>query len=133
MNDRKAYKALIDGLVSLRPSVHAQRVRQGVWHREPPPDQVKFNEVLGRLPKADRDVLAEIVQKAADAAVHDSLVFMLDHGYQFTREGQPVAQQPFDTDPHFDFMARIAGTPWPDESPPGPPKKKGGKRPKGRK
>lgn len=124
MNDREAYKALIDGLVSLRPSVHAERVKKGVWHREPPPDQVKFNEVLARLSAADRNVLAEIVQQAADASVHNALVFMLDHECRFTHEGEPVAEQPFDTDAHFDFMARIAGTPWPDETPPTTKKKK---------
>lgn len=131
MNDREAYKALIDGLVALRPSVHATRVQKGVWHREPPPDQVKFNEVLARLSSADRGVITEIVQQAADASVHDAFVFMRDHGYEFTHEGQPVAQQPFDTDAHFDFMARIAGTPWPYEAPP-PAKAKKKEKPKKR-
>mgnify|MGYP000302160165 CR=1 FL=1 len=119
-SDPATYKSLIDGLVALRPSVLANRARAGVWHRQPPPDQVKFNELLAGLSKQQRDLVAEIVQQAADGAVHDALVYMTDRGYGFTHGGAPLPESPFDTEIYFDYMARIAGTSWPDDHAPGP-------------
>ena len=112
----RLYKAFIDGLVEMRESVLATRIRSGIWHCEPPPEQVKYNHVLSELSPAQRELIAEIVQEAADSAIHDVLVLMTDNGFELAKDKIRLAIEPFDTESYFDFTARCAGDPWPDEA-----------------
>jgi hypothetical protein len=81
-----------------------------VWNAnatsETMPDQHAINALLGRLPKADRRVLAELLRKQFIAGVHTVLVTLheaelepFDKGYEGT--------------PFHDFVGRLAGWKWP--------------------
>jgi hypothetical protein len=109
------YKLLIDRLVAIRPSVLARRVRDGVWHQHPPPEQVKFNRVLAELTPGQREVVAEMVQEARDGGIHDTLAVLTDGQYRLSHDGVKLAWEPFDTEMYFDWTARCAGDTWPDE------------------
>ena len=111
----RLYKEFIDALVKIGESVHARRVREGVWHRQPPKEQVKYNQLLKKLPQADRDLIADIVQKAADSAIHDVLVMMTDQDYHMSKGRTRLAVEPFDNTSFQDFVARREGWAWPDE------------------
>ena len=116
MNDEVAeYKLFIDGLVKLRHCVLAQRVREGVWNSEPPPDQVKYNKLLSDLTPEQRDLIAEIIQSTRDGGIHDVLVFMTDKKYRLWKGNIQLALEPFGTEMYFDFIARRDGRQWPDE------------------
>ncbi len=109
------YKQFIDGLAKRRNAVEAQRIREGVWHREPPPDQVKYNELLAGLSQDERELVAQLVQAARDGGMHDVLAFMTEGGYRLSQNGAELAWEPFGTEMYFDLGARAAGQSWPDE------------------
>lgn len=115
MNDPVSeYKRFIDGLVATRDSDVARRVREGVW-RPRTSDPLKFSEVLAKLSVEQREVIGEIVQGAADAAIQDVLVFLADQGFGLSRGGVEVAERPFGTELGHDFAARRDGAEWPDQ------------------
>jgi uncharacterized protein DUF6547 len=117
------YKTFIDALVKLRPSVSARRVQEGVWHREPPPDQVKFNKLLSELSPGQREIVAEIAQGARDSGIHDVLVYLTDQinlrGLRLVRNGVEFPVEPFGTEMYYDWVCRREGDEWPegDQSP----------------
>ncbi len=109
-----AYRVFIDGLVQISESVGSRRVLRGFWHPEPPPDQVKFNELLQALPQEQRAVLAELLQKERTGAIHDVLCYIQENEYKLTApSNESFSESPFGTDLHFDYVARLAGDPWP--------------------
>lgn len=114
----ESYKALIDALVRLRPSVEARRVRDGIWHRDPPDDQVKFNRLLRELTPEQREVVAEIAQGARDGGIHDTLVYLNDeinlNNLRLTKSGVELPVEPFGTELYYDWVSRCAGDEWPD-------------------
>ncbi len=124
------YQEFVDSLVRRRESVEARRVREGVWHKEPHPDQardselltsvlqeqVKYNELLAGLSQDQRELIAEIVQHARDSSFHDVLVLMTDKDYRLTRNGVELAFEPYGTPSFYDFVARRDGTPWPTKT-----------------
>ena len=115
-NKLKNYKKFIDGLVKIRKSVAASRFRNGVWHREPPPEQVKYNELLKTLTEQQRLLIADIIQGAADSAIHDVLVYLTDNEYRISKNKKLLPEEPFETSLHWDFVCRMEGDEWPDES-----------------
>ena len=108
------YKQFIDAMVDISPSVAADRVRSGVWHPEPPPDQVRYNQLLKEFTSEQRELVARIIQEAADSAVHDVLVRLHDDNYQLSKDGVNLAVEPFDTEPFYDYVCRRAGDDWPE-------------------
>ncbi len=108
------YVRFIDGLVGIRDANTAALVRQGVWHPQRASDDLKVPELLGRLSAQERNVIAEIIQGAADTAIHDVLVFMSNQGYQLTRDGVELPHKPFSREAAKDFVARKQGEAWPD-------------------
>ncbi len=116
MNDPiTEYKSFIDGLVGIRRSIGAGRVRSGEWQKHPPADQAKYNALLASLSQERREVLAEMVQHERDAAIHDVLVFMTDRKYRIQSGDTQLAVEPFYTEMYYDFVARCSGDTWPDE------------------
>lgn len=111
------YKSFIEGLISCRAPVEVTRIRNGSWHRSPPPDQVRFNEILGRLSPQDRETLAELCQSACDSVLHDVLVYIGEQGFHLSKDGVSLPVEPFGTGPNWDYLERVAGEPWPDERP----------------
>jgi hypothetical protein len=111
------YKDVIDGLVRIRRSVLGQWARGDGWPNTP--DNTKINQLLSELSPAQREVLAEIVQRARDGGIHDTLVYLNDEaairGLRLVRDGVEVAVQPFDTDMYYDWTARTEGDAWPEE------------------
>lgn len=63
--------------------------------------------------------MAEIIQRARDGGIHDTLVSLNDEaairGLRFVRDGVELAVQPFDTEMYYDWMARVEGHAWWDE------------------
>jgi hypothetical protein len=114
----QAYKQFVDGLVQQRPSIEARRAREGVWHRDPPPDQVKFNELLRSLSPEQRETLAEMLQKTRDGGIHDTLVYLTDEfhgsGLRLSYPGIELPVEPFGTEMYYDWVARMAGDEWPE-------------------
>jgi len=111
----ETYKVFINGLVEIRESVLAKRFKRGVWHPEPPPDQVKYNKLLNSLTEEQRFLLAEIIQQSADNAIHDVLVYFSDNEYRIYKNKKPLPEEPFDTSLNYDFVCRLEGDEWPDE------------------
>jgi hypothetical protein len=111
----KNYKKFIDGIVSIRESVLAVRFKKGVWHPEPPPEQVKYNELLSSLSEEQRYLLAEIIQQSADSAIHDVLVYLTDNEYRIYKNEKPLPIEPFGTSLNYDFVCRREGDGWPDD------------------
>jgi hypothetical protein len=109
------YKRFIDRLVGRVLSVEGRRIRSGVWHPEPPPDQHKYNELLRSLSADQRELVAQLVDGARSGGMHDVLVQLTDGDYRLSRKGVELAQEPFGTEVYFDFVARSAGDAWPDE------------------
>ncbi len=110
------YKVFIDGLVKLRGSVLARRFREGVWHCEQPPDQVKYNELLATLSQQQRDLIADILDNERSGSIHDVLVFITDRKYRVFKDETMLAVEPFGMESFFDYVARSMGDSWPDEA-----------------
>jgi hypothetical protein len=114
------YRQLVDSLVELRPAVAANRARSGVWHREPPDaQQERFNQLLASLSEEQCTSLAEMLQIVRDGGIHDTLAFLNDHiNLRDLRLVYPDSQlpvEPYGTEMHYDWTARVAGHPWPGE------------------
>ena len=55
-----------------------------------------------------------MLQDEHDAGVHETLTYL--EPYSLSRDGVPLAFEPFDTEMHYDFVARRDGATWPDET-----------------
>ena len=111
-----AYRDLIDALVAScrhgQGQIGPSRVRAGLWNANASSvddggEQSRVNDLLSRMPLADREVLAGMLSEAFVSGVHESLVVLHEAGLEpFTDgvEGSPFA----------DFAGRLAGWNWPE-------------------
>lgn len=115
MADLEFYCQFMDDLVSdLSESIAARRFLAGVWHREPPPDQEKYNRLLNSLTEEQRSILAELFREERTAGIHDLLVYLEERELTIQGAGGSFCGSPFGTGMHFDYVARLAGDEWPD-------------------
>jgi hypothetical protein len=117
MNALAIYKTFIDGLVKRREGVLAQWVRTKGW--PDPPGNREINKLLSKLTPEEKEVVAKIVQQAREGGIHDTLVFVNDrvnlNGLRISENSVEMAIEPYGTELYFDWVARCAGDPWPDD------------------
>ena len=107
------YKQLIDALVATSPAAYASWVRSGKYPNVPGNEDI--NALLAGLTDEQREVVARMMQQAKVGGIHDAIVVVLDDGgYQVSKTGIELPYQPFGTESHFDFIARLAGQEWPE-------------------
>ena len=111
------YKALLDALVATSPAPDAIWVRNGSYPDIP--DNQDINALLASLTVAQRDIVARMMQEAKVGGIHDAVVALLDDGgYRLSRDGVELPYQPFGTESHFDYIARLNGQEWPEADEP---------------
>ena len=112
----KAYRDLIDALVhSCRDGqgqIGPRRVRAGLWNAnadivDDGGQQAQINELLSRMPLADREVLAGMLGEAFVSGVHETLVVCHEAGVEPFTDGVEGA-------PFLDFTGRLDGWEWPE-------------------
>ena len=106
----EAYKSFIDDVVAIKESVKSTWVSNGSYPDVPA--NKKRNEVLSSLSKEQRIEMAKIVQEANESGVHDLLALINDNA-AIEYKGVKLPKEPFDTELHFDFVARSEGDSWP--------------------
>lgn len=105
------YKALIDALVAVSPDAAATWVRNGSYPDVP--DNEDINALLAPLTDEQRQIIARMIQEAKVGGIHDAVVVLLDDGgYRVSRDGIELPYQPFGTESHFDYIARLDGPDW---------------------
>jgi hypothetical protein len=118
VNDRAAYRALIDELVhSCRDGqgqIGARRVRAGIWNANADdpsldiPDQRAINDLLRRLSADDREVLAAMLTQEFESGVHETLVVLHE-------QGVPPFEDGYEGAPFLDFVGRLVDWEWPED------------------
>jgi uncharacterized protein DUF6547 len=107
-HEDRAYRDIIDGLVKAcregQGQVGPRRAHAGVWNANATatelPDQHEVNLLLGRMPNADRTILARILQEAFESGVHSALVTLHEAGLApFDRA--------YEGSPFHDFVGRL--------------------------
>ena len=124
MTDRTPYRAFIDGLVEVsRLNVEADQIRaNGHAERTNTRDLPLSAEEQARkalllsLDRNGREIIARMLESERQAAIHDVLAH-LDWAVAADRLALGAAGVSFaDTAEdsfHYDFIARVAGDPWP--------------------
>ena len=62
------------------------------------------------------NLLSEFILTERRDAIHDVLVNLTETEIDLYVEGEKLAHEPFGTECYFDFIARVEGDPWPDET-----------------
>ena len=111
------YKQTVDGLAQLHKGVHRLWVKERGWPDLP--ENKAINEFLSRLGDDEKDILADLLERARDGGIHDTLVYLNDRmaidGMRLVQDGVEMAHQPFDTELYYDWTCRREGDDWPDE------------------
>jgi hypothetical protein len=113
-DEDRAYRDLIDRLVhdcrAGQGQIAAHRARTGLWNQnataEDIPDQHEVNVLFARLPRADREVLARLLEQEFVSGVHAALVAL--HEAQL-----PPFDKAYEGTPFHDFMGRLVDWDWP--------------------
>ena len=113
-----AYHDFVDALVARTECVLASRVRSGqVWPETS--SLSKYNSLLEGLASAQREQVAELLQKAREGGIHDVLVELSERshsvGLRIVQAGAELAHEPHGTELYFDWAARCSGEAWPHE------------------
>jgi hypothetical protein len=111
----QSYRDIIDRLVREcrdgQGQLDARRVRAGVWNANAGPgfieDQHEVNQLLARMPGADREIVARILAEEFVAGVHTALVALREADLEPFEDG-------YEGTPFHDFMGRLDGWPWPE-------------------
>lgn len=113
----KEYQTFVDDIVDLNSSVQSKWVL-GNGYPETPENE-KSNELLSALSVEQRHVLADMLQKAMDSGIHDTLAYlneqMLSGKLQIIKGSMKLPVEPYGTELHFDWVARSAGDEWPEK------------------
>jgi hypothetical protein len=129
MNDESLveYRAFIDGLVVLRPSVESKRMQEAMYYPIHPTSadseggpgpfraQIQFNQLLDTLTIDQRAFIAQLLQSARDSGIHDVLVYLTDNHYDIIHNDIKLAREPYGTENYYDFTCRVEGDSWPDQ------------------
>ena len=128
------YKKFIDGLLQRLPSAEAARMRKKILYGIPSSeiqqrDQRRgytesvatyerfkqYNAFLERLSDEDRAMTADLLQGEKEAGMAEVLALLADGQYRLVQDNTTLPFEPFDTPYYYDFTARVARDPWPDE------------------
>lgn len=111
------YKEFITGLVQRQPSVTARAIREQ-GHLHPPEQNEEINRLLAQLSPEQKDIVAQLVQRARDGGIHDTLAYLTDevnlNGLRLSRNGVELAIEPYGTERYIDWVSRLAGNDWPE-------------------
>jgi hypothetical protein len=113
----RVYRDLIDRLVhdcrKGQGQIAARRARAGLWNQnatpEDLPDQHEVDALLARLPSADREVLARVLEEEFVSGVHAALVAL--HEARL-----PPFDKAYEGTPFHDFIGRLSDWGWPASS-----------------
>jgi hypothetical protein len=107
------YKELIDALVAASQAADATWAKNGSYLDIP--DNKDINALLASLTTEQRAIIARMIQQAKVGGIHDAVVELLDDGgYRVSQDGVELPYQPFGTESHFDYIARLHGQEWPE-------------------
>lgn len=110
------YRDVIDALVENcrtgQGQIGPDRARKGLWNRnataESMPGQYRFNELLARLPREDRNIIAEMLAQEYVSGAFAALSVLNDFQVAPFEEGYEGAA-------YNDFVGRMDDWPWPEE------------------
>jgi hypothetical protein len=102
--------------VSRRGSIAAEKISKGeLWL--PTADKAKFNELVKTLSSTQLTLISELLQSERDGGFHDALAVFSElmnlGNLRFSVGGDILPHEPYGTELHFDWTARIEGEPWP--------------------
>ena len=117
MNKRlKLYREFIDDLTKIRNGVLHIWVTKTGWPKLPEND--KYNNLLDKLNKDEKTILAEMIQQSRDGGIHDTLVYLSEqinlNNLRLSKEDTEFAIEPYGTELFWDWTARCDGSDWPD-------------------
>ena len=113
--DIEEYKSFIDALVGIKSSAAAQWVTGKGFPDVPGNEQI--NQLLSSLTSQQKEILASMLQGAKEAGIHDTLAYLNEQmsfgNIVIIKNGVSLPVEPFDTELHFDWVARSEGDEWP--------------------
>jgi hypothetical protein len=113
-----AYRKFVDKLVARREGVLPRWIKEKGWPRLA--ENEKINSFLSTLTPDLKDVVVEIARTARDGGIHDTLVQIQEQmdldGLRLFVDGVELPVSPYGTELFFDWVARAAGEPWPDQN-----------------
>lgn len=120
MSDRQMgldyYKRIIDGLVRIRADVDARRLRERAGFPERPENEA-INQMLSQASESQINVLMDLIQRARDGGIHDTLAFLGDemklNGLRLVQNGVELPVDPFGSELYYDWVCRCEGDTWP--------------------
>jgi hypothetical protein len=109
------YRDVIDTLVEVckrgQGQIGAERVREGVWNEaatpEFAPEQHRYNLLLSRLSREDRDTLAEMLAAEVVTGVFETLKTLGEFEIVPFSDG-------YEGEAYHDFVGRLADWEWPE-------------------
>lgn len=112
----RLYRDFIDRLVNVchegQGQIGARRVRAGLWNANATPevhaDQHQINALLGRMSKADREVLAAMLSGEVELGVFEALKALEEFGVAPFETG-------YEGSAFNDFVGRLHGWAWPEK------------------
>lgn len=119
------YQQFIDALVRQAPDVTAKAISDGGWHRwatgrpHSSVDYVQMHQILASLNDEQRKIITDFIQQARVGGIHDVLAYLTDEihcrGLSISRNGQPLAVEPYGSEMYYDFICRLNSDKWPEE------------------
>lgn len=105
---------MIDSLVEMCQSgqgqIGARRAKDGIWNRNATsdfiPHQFEINQLLARMPAADREILARMLAHEVELGVFETLKVLEEYAVEPFQDGYEGS--PFD-----DFIGRLSDWKWP--------------------
>ena len=110
------YKKFIDGLIKYRESIEVKWVRSHGYPNTK--ENKKINILLNSLTYEQKEIIAEMLQKARIDGIHDTLAYMDEmsdlKSFTLSQYGEIYPMNIFES-MHFDCICRYEGYSWPDE------------------
>ena len=108
------YRAVIDLLVDVCPNgqgqIGARRAREGIWNvnatAEFAPNQHEINLLLSRMPATDREILAQMLARAFEGGVFETLKALEEFEIAPFESG-------YEGSAYHDFVGRLDDWEWP--------------------
>ncbi|ABK49611.1 conserved hypothetical protein [Shewanella sp. ANA-3] len=114
--DVEEYKSFVDALVGIKSAAAAQWVTGKGFPDVPGNEHI--NQFLASLTPQQKEILASMIQGAKESGIHDTLAYLNEQmvfGHiEITQNGVKLPVEPFDTELHFDWVARSEGDEWPE-------------------
>ena len=110
------YKQFIDGLVKQKECIESKWVRGNGYPSIK--NNEKINMFLESMADDEREIIAEMLQKARKSGIHDTLAYMDEmaelEGLTLNQQGKTYPVDTFES-MHYDFVCRCEGDAWPEE------------------